>query len=77
VAAAILALAMLTAREDVGALGIEAEVERAKAAGTYEETERSKPRRPKGSKDSEPRKRRNDAGIKRESWAKAADRAES
>jgi len=43
----------------------EAEVERAKAAGTYVQPERRKPGRPKGSKDSKPRKRRSDAGVKR------------
>ena len=44
-----------------------AEVEQARAAGTYVE-----PGRPKGSNDSKPRKRRSDAGIKRGPRNKAA-----
>ena len=43
----------------------EAEIERAKSEGTYHEPIKRSVGRPVGSKDSKPRKRRNDAGIKR------------
>lgn len=43
----------------------EREIERQKAAGTYVEPVKRGPGRPRGSKDTKPRKRRSDAGVKR------------
>lgn len=51
----------------------EAEEERQRALGTYVEPVKRKPGRPKGSKDTKPRKRRSDAGVKRGPRKKAAE----
>ena len=55
----------------------EAEIERAKAEGTYVEPTKRKPGRPKGSKDTKPRKTRSDLGIKRGPRDKGASRPEA
>ena len=55
----------------------EAEIERAKAEGTYVEPRKRKPGRPKGSKDSKLRKTRSDLGVKRGPRKKDASQPEA